>query len=292
MTNIIDASAEIDPRVRLGHFNKIGRNVQIRIVGADSTVSVEIGDNNIINDSTRLLVGSGNVLIGDWNVFHNDVLLIGGKKLLIGHNCWFGQNTVLDGSGELTLGNGVRVGMYSQIWSHVASGELIEGCTLFAFRPTVIEDDVWLVGSCTVSSGVRIAKRTIALSQSNITKDTSPNTVYAGCPAVQKEKFCFYRDIAIHEKARMILEWVEEFARRDARYRVEVEGDGSRIKLLDSEENSTLVFGANGEGVPLESAETFFDLERKTYTKRNTELERNFYRSIYGNRARFLPVHT
>jgi hypothetical protein len=90
----------------------------------------------------------------------------------------------------------------------------------------------------------------------------------------------------------MILQWAEEFARRDNRYRVEVEGDGNCIKLLDSEENSTLVFGTNGQGVPLESKETFFDLESKTYTKRNTDLERKFYRSIYGNRARFAPIDT
>lgn len=45
--------------------------------------------------------------------------------------------------------------MYSEIWTQVASGEQIEGCTLYSKRKTTIEeDDVCLIGSCVVSPGL------------------------------------------------------------------------------------------------------------------------------------------
>ena len=132
-TNIIDNTAKIHSNVKMGSYNRIGKNVEIQILGNDLNSIVNIGDNNIINDNTRIYV-KGNLSIGDWNVFHNDMLIMADKYVTIGHNCWFGQNTILDGAGGLVIGNGVRVGMYSQIWTHVASGERIEGCKLFAKR--------------------------------------------------------------------------------------------------------------------------------------------------------------
>ena len=53
------------------------------------------------------------------------MLILAEEEMKIGHNCWFGQHTVLDATGGLEIHNGVRVGMFSQIWTHVASGEQI-----------------------------------------------------------------------------------------------------------------------------------------------------------------------
>ena len=140
-TNQIHPSAKIGKNVILGKYNVIGENVVIEgFKNAKGVVS--IGDCNIINEGTKILAGEEGINIGDWNVFHNNMLVMGEVQMTIGHNCWFGQNTILDSSGGLKIGNGVRVGMYSQIWTHVASGELIEGCTLFGKRETIINDDV------------------------------------------------------------------------------------------------------------------------------------------------------
>ena len=164
---------------------------------------IKIGDCNSFHDNTRLVIGVEGMEIGDWNVFHNNMLLIGEKKMSIGHNCWFGQNTVIDSTGGMAIGNGVRVGMYSQLWSHVASGELIEGCTLFSKKQTVIEDDVWLVGSCTVSSGIIVKRRGVFLNGSNITKTTEANSTYAGIPAKKLEKLSFYEPVTIQQKYKL-----------------------------------------------------------------------------------------
>ena len=99
--NIIDKSAKIHPIIKLGYYNKIGKNVIIDFVGdSENEVNISIGDNNIINDNTKIIV-SGDLNIGDWNVFHNDMLIMAEKHISIGHNCWFGQNTILDGTGGL-----------------------------------------------------------------------------------------------------------------------------------------------------------------------------------------------
>ena len=129
--NTIHETAYIHPNVILGNFNNIGRNVEINIVSDNcSGIKILIGDNNTIGDNTRIIITTGEVLIGDWNVIHNNCLFLVGSKFEIKNNCWIGQSSVLDGTGGLTIGNGVRIGMHSQVWSHAVSGELIEGCKL------------------------------------------------------------------------------------------------------------------------------------------------------------------
>ena len=191
-TNQIHPSAKIGENVVIGKYNFIGPNAVIEGF-KESAGQAILGDCNIINEGTRILAGHEGISIGDWNVFHNQMLVMGEGKMEIGHNCWFGQNTILDSSGGLKIGNGVRIGMYSQIWTHVASGELIEGCTLFGKRETIINDDVWLVGSCVVSSGVNLGRKSIFLIGSNVTKNTEEEKVYAGNPAKLMEKLNFYK---------------------------------------------------------------------------------------------------
>lgn len=86
--NQIDASAKIHSNVVLGDFNRIGKNVVIDIIGDNKDATAVIGDNNIINDNTRIFI-RGEFRLGDWNVLHNDMLVMAEDHLLIGHNCWF-----------------------------------------------------------------------------------------------------------------------------------------------------------------------------------------------------------
>jgi acetyltransferase-like isoleucine patch superfamily enzyme len=210
--NVVDESANISGNVELGNYNFIGKNVVIGGFKGREDSAIRIGDCNYIHDNTRILMGPEGLSIGDWNVFHNTMLVMGKKRMEIGHNCWFGQNTILDSAGGLKIGNGVRVGMYSQIWTHVASGELIEGCTLFAMRPTEIDDEVWLVGSCIVGSGIKLGRRSTCLIGSLLTKDTEPGKVYGGSPAKLMEKISFWKEVTPDQKMEMMLDWVKQFA--------------------------------------------------------------------------------
>lgn len=279
-TNQIDSSAKIHPNVVMGEYNRIGKNVVIEILG-DKNASVNIGDNNIINDNTRIFV-HGKLEIGDWNVFHNDMLMMAETEMKIGHNCWFGQNTILDAAGGLEMGNGVRVGMYSQIWTHVASGEQIEGCTLYSKRKTTIEDDVWLVGSCVVGSGLHLGKRSIALINSVLTKDTEPNRVYAGSPAKLIEKANFYNEVTLQDKLNMLNVWLDEYVTSNP-----------SISMTKSEDETVLTENADKMVFTIKSEKTdakgTFFLVDKTFNKSNSELERKVYKFLYNNKARFIP---
>lgn len=284
-TNQIHPSAKVGENVIIGKYNVIGPNVVIE--GFKGTAGkVTLGDCNIINEGTRILAGNEGISIGDWNVFHNQMLVMGEGKMDIGHNCWFGQNTILDSSGGLKIGNGVRVGMYSQIWTHVASGELIEGCTLFGKRETIINDDVWLVGSCVVSSGVKVGRRSIYLTGSNITKSTEEDKVYAGNPAKLMEKLNFYKPITLDEKFKLMLQWAKEFLDKNEGYlfsefdnyfEIKDPINLYKIKVVKKDSNDS------SENVSI------FDLDSKRYKKTLSELERKFYKFIYNNKARFLP---
>jgi acetyltransferase-like isoleucine patch superfamily enzyme len=286
-TNQIDPTAKIHPSVILGKFNKIGKNVVIEILGNNPKAKAVIGDNNIINDNTRIFI-HGEFIVGDWNVFHNDMLIMPEDIMKIGHNCWFGQNTILDGTGGLEIGNGVRIGMYSQIWTHVASGEQMEGCTLFAKRKTIIHDDVWLVGSCVVSSGIELGRRSTALINSVITKNTLADSAYAGSPAKIMENVKFYLPKTLDEKFDMLKVWIEEFVVINAK-EFKVESDENELILSNLKENQTVIF-TKGNDKLSDLSQSIFYLSDKTFNKTNSVTERMIYKFLYGNKARFLPL--
>ncbi|CAB4142987.1 LpxD UDP-3-O-[3-hydroxymyristoyl] [uncultured Caudovirales phage] len=288
--NSIHSTSLIDPSVQLGNFNQIGKNVQIKYLDEKIKPTVVIGDNNIINDNTRILIGTSPLYIGDWNVFHNDMLVMVGKGINIGHNCWFGQNTILDGTGGLSIANGVRVGMYSQIWTHVASGELVEGCMLFGDSQVTIEDDVWLVGSCVVSSGIHLRKKSVFLINSVITKDSEPEKLYSGTPATINNKVEVWKKLNPIDKLKMLLEWGELFC-YNKKYKINNQIELGYFSIESTDDKEMLIFFINEEFViPTEFCVSLFSILDKTLTKTNSLLERTFYKSIYNNKARFRTI--
>jgi acetyltransferase-like isoleucine patch superfamily enzyme len=199
---------------------RLGRNVSIqpgvRAIFSEPA-TIELGDYVTIGENTKFIVESSDVAIGDWSTIHNDSTVLCKRGVSIGQHCWFGQSTVIDGTGGMTIDNGVRVGMYSQLWSHVAAGEQIEGCTLFGETPSHLCEDVWLVGTCFVASGVTVGRRTVALAGSNITKSCPPDSVLAGAPARVREGLSFYRPVSMDEKVAMLRDWLDAFRARALR---------------------------------------------------------------------------
>lgn len=274
--------------IEIGHGCSIGENVQIIFA---RPASVTLGDYVTLGDNVKMVVDGGKIEIGDWTTLHADTLVLSKTGVSIGQHCWFGQNTVLDGTGGLTIENGVRVGMYSQLWSHVAAGEQIEGCTLFGERPIHIESDVWLVGSCIVASGVRIGRRAVALIASNITKDVPAEVVIAGSPAKPKEGLSFYKSVTLDEKFEMLKEWLNGITG----------GAGTDAPSLTRTGDILTVHWDNVEKVVFYKNSIDFDravamrhpkatlccVEDKRYVKAMTTAERSVLKALAGNKARF-----
>lgn len=274
--------------IQVGNATSIGENVQVIFL---RPATVQIGDYVSLGDGVKLVVDGGDVRIGDWTTLHSDTLVLSKTGVEIGQHCWFGQNTVLDGTGGLTIENGVRVGMYSQLWSHVAAGEQIEGCTLFGERPIHVESDVWLVGSCIVASGVRIGRRTVALIGSNLTKDAPAEVVLAGSPAKVKDGLSFYKPVTLDEKFEMLAGWLGQFASMPTMDAPSLERDGDAITVhWDDVEKVTFYKHAADYDKALArrpGKTTLGCVENKRYVKAMTGAERGVLKFLAGNKARF-----
>ncbi|ANH72385.1 bacterial transferase hexapeptide family protein [Ralstonia insidiosa] len=277
-----------DGVIEVGQSCSIGDNVQV--IFAKPAV-VKLGDYVVLGDGVKMIVDGGNITIGDWTTLHADTLVLSKTGVSIGQHCWFGQNTVLDGTGGLTVENGVRVGMYSQLWSHVAAGEQIEGCTLYGERPIHVESDVWLVGSCIVASGVRIGRRSVALIGSNLTKDAPAEVVLAGSPAKVKEGLSFYKSVTLDEKFEMLAKWLEQITGAPAIDAPSITHDGDAITVHwdDIEKVTFYKFAAdfNKATASRHPKTTLCCVEDKRYIKAMTRAERSVLKALAGNKARF-----
>ena len=174
--------------------------------------------------------------------------------------------------------------MYSQVWTHVGSGELIEGCTLFSKNETIINNEVWLVGSCVVGSGIELGKRSVYLINSLVTKNTLPETTYSGSPVKIMKNLQFYKPINLNEKFDLLKGWLIDFCKLN---QLKLINSDCELAILDDINKEKVIFTtktkSNFEG-------TVFYLNNKTFFKTNSNLERKVYMYLYGNKARFNPI--
>ncbi len=166
--------------VSIGINCYIGKRVEIAGLRGGPVGRFVLGDNCRIEDDCRLYVNDFET--GDYFTLHNHGLVTGLEPIKIGHSVWIGQNTVLNGTDRLTIGNGVGIGAASQLWTHIRHGDTLQGCRWDSTKPLVIGDDVWFVGHCIVSPIIAHA-RSMAMVGAVITKDMEENHVYGGSPA-------------------------------------------------------------------------------------------------------------
>lgn len=283
MTNLIKIVGE--GTLEMGQLCSIGEGVTVVFAKSGRVV---LGDYVSLGDNVRMIVDGGTVRIGDWTTLHPNCLVMAEQYVTIGQHCWFGQNTVIDGTGGLTIGDGVRVGMYSQLWTHVAAGEQIEGCTLYGKTPTHIAKDAWLVGSCVVGSGVNIGERTVALAGSNIVKDTPAHSVVAGAPAKVKEGLSFYREVSLDEKMQMLEGWLREMlgASVDASNTNSTSGVLT-VRFDDAEMIRFFKTSLGYDSALTTEYVTDVCVETKQYRKRLTGTEHTVMKYLAGNKARY-----
>ena len=275
--------------VIVGKFTDISPDVEIVFLCSEGVV--HIGDYCRISSKVKIVVNHGSVFIDDWTAIHDGCLLLCAKVLKIGQHCWFGQHCVVDGTAGLTIGNSVRVGMYSQIWSHVAAGEQFEGCILNGEKPVIIEDNVWLIGSCICSPGVTLGRFATALSQSNITKSVAEYQVVAGSPASLKPKMSFYKSITLKQKFNLLTDWLYQFNHKNNN-KYDIKLSSKKVQISSSSEKihffcSTVDYHESKKKNKL-TQNISVDLEAKVYTKKHTALEKTLFQFLSNNKVRFL----
>ncbi len=279
-----------------------GRNVEIE---ANTTIKAidKIMDRFIMGDQT--FIGAGCRILApffkmlDYSQLHNHCLVSGYKPANIGYNCWIGQHSILNSTEVLTIQNNVRIGTYSQLWTHVASGELLEGCTLFGAEPLTLEDNVWLVGGAVVSPGLTLKKNSIIMTGSVVTKSTKAFHTYAGVPAKDiTTKLNGWEDINLDDKFEKLIKFIREFTGLKPQYKEKIliydkapDDDIHKIKKITNGEKGFLLFAKqiynvnNFIGLNI----SVFDLHSKRYIKKSTTIEIDWVKFCVGYRARFIP---
>ncbi len=294
--------------IRIGYATRIGDNGNIRGQKGLPSELVSIGDFVMLDYGANIL--ARRLVIGDYVSIYKDVYVAGGRGACqIGHNCWIGQDTILDTNEELTIGNNVRIGTGSQLWTHVASGELLEGCTLFGRNPLVIEDNVWIVGGAVISPGLVLRNGSVIMVGSVLTKSTQARGCYAGVPARDvSDKLNIYKPVTMDDKWVMMEDFLCQFAAEaEAKdYQVEKIGTGYHLTkggydfavvmekspdwdTLSLADRDTLVFTTENPRNIENPQVSIFSLLSKRYIKRRTSGERMVITFLNGYMARFVP---
>ncbi|MBT9500764.1 MAG: hypothetical protein IV092_05935 [Burkholderiaceae bacterium] len=276
--------------VTLGHRTSVSADVQFIF---SKPGRVRIGDYCVLGPGVKFVCNGGDVTLGDWCSIHDRGLVLAEGPVDIGPHCWFGQNAVLDGTGGLTIEFGVRAGMNTQIWSHVATGEQIEGCTLYGMDPVHIEPEVWLVGGNAVAPGVRLGRRSVILSGANVTRSCEPLSVLAGLPAVRKPGLSFYEPVTLDQKWQMLGAWLEQLS---AELQLDLRALGEDQYLVASEDAALqgVAFARRAEDAAalraMHADWTVCCVQSKTYNKQRSELEYRVLKYLAGNKARFFAL--
>lgn len=102
-------------------------------------------------------------------------------RITIGNNNCINHHVLLDGRGDLVIGNNVDIAQEVNIWTaqHDYNDDNYSGTT----GKVVIEDYVWLASRVTILPGVHIHKGAVVASGAIVTKDVPENAIVGGIPA-------------------------------------------------------------------------------------------------------------
>ena len=247
-----------------------------------------IKDNVFIGKSTTINVPK--FLIGDYGVIHS-MNIYGESPLEIGHNVWIGQETIINTRKIVMMGDNVRIGAKSQIYTHSASGEIIEGTQLFAEREVILEDNTWLNGSVVISPGVRVRSWSVVLIGSVLAKDTKEYHLYAGIPARDiTEKIKPYKRLSLNEKYKLMKKFVKEFYEKNPQFtnKIFMFNNPKYVKEDMPNKDSIIIFKDASGKFNLKN-NSVFDIKTKMYKKVRSEIEIDFIKQNLGHNFRFIP---
>lgn len=280
-------------RVVLGNNARIDADVAVRSMRGDMEL-FSMGDESLLGFNTQVLVPEFSM--GDYSQIFNSSLVSGYKPVTMGHNCWVGQGAILNSADTLTIGDNVRMGG-SQVWTHVASGELLEGSNFYNVAPVTIEDNVWLMGfGHTVVPGVTLARNSVIMAGSVVTKSTEPFKTYSGIPATDvSDKLPAWQELKLDEKFNKLREFTTEFLQAYPQYEANIHCiDDERAEIMGELKDGIpclLFLKQTNLGSHLDGIHSIFDLSSKKYIKRRSNIEVNWIKFALGYRARFTPYN-
>lgn len=259
------------PEVRLGRGVEIHPSAQF-----GALCRLELGDHTYIGPGVRVW-GGGEFAVGDYAKIHQNTSVCAKRHVRLGHCAWVGENTHLDGTGGLTAGDFLGVGIGSGLYSHVRQGDVLEGCNFERDAELVIGHDVCFIGSAWVSP-VRCGDKSMALLGSVITRDMEPNHLYSGNPAeditAKRPLIKPYSPPSVERKVELLGQFFEEYFSR-----VNPAADRDRARIVTD------------FPVHPDPAVTYYNVATREYTKTLHPGEVALNRWLFGYKAKFRPAH-
>lgn len=153
--------------------------------------SLTIGDNCSINSNCRITINESNWVWGNDISVSPNCLIFPREKgykgtLRIGSTVSISDNVIIDMCDDVTIGNGVALGNNVTIFTH---NHIYTDKSLPAWKGGIklgkvtIEDGAWIGANVVIMPGVTIGARSVIGSGAVVTKNTTPETIYAGVPA-------------------------------------------------------------------------------------------------------------
>lgn len=251
---------------------KIGIGVEIHPTAEFINVDyLEIGDHSYIGEGVRVIGGS--LVIGEYSKIHNNCYIYSKNKIELGNCTWIGQGTHLDGTGGISAGDFLGIGINSALYSHIRHGDILEGCSYEQNSFLEIGHDVWFVGMCMVSP-VRVEDKSVAFLGSVITRDMKANRTYAGNPAIDiSHKVGLpWKEVSLDEKTNTLIDYINYFF-----LSVRPDLDRESVEVSDSQ-------------VAHNQDKTVYSTATRTYLKHNTPEEVALNKWLFGYRAKFRPL--
>jgi acetyltransferase-like isoleucine patch superfamily enzyme len=193
---------------KFGDFCNLGKNAFVNFSG-----SLQLGNNSFLHQNSYLIVEKDAVFqaglnfhlephcmvrvhkshwnIGDGVSISSHCQLYSREKgvegvLTIGNKSNISNNTILDLSGDIKIGDNVAIANNCFIFTHnhdYTDKSLPSWKGGLHIEPVIIENGCWIGANTKILPGVTIGERSVVAAGSIVTKSVPPNTIFGGNPA-------------------------------------------------------------------------------------------------------------
>ena len=120
----------------------------------------------------------------------------------VGENTWIGPNTILDGTGGLTIGSNCSISAGVHIYSHnTVKWAVSGGKAPYEYKPTRIGSNCFVGPQAIIQSGVTIGDHCIVAANSFVNRDVADNKILGGSPAK------ILGEVEVHESGEVLLKY-------------------------------------------------------------------------------------
>ena len=121
---------------------------------------------------------------GEGTSIYDSSIVLG--DVSVGVNTWIGPNTLLDGTGKLTIGNNCSISANVQIYTHdTVKWAVSGGIEPYEYAATNIGNNCYVGPNSVIAKGVTIGDNVVIGANSFVNKNLVNNKRYAGSPAIE-----------------------------------------------------------------------------------------------------------